>query len=152
MSGGVPPPATPADPPPLSQAAKDVGQAGLEVGKSAWAVVTSFRSLVAADLSLSRSAFGLTLAYAGVAIALGASAWLLLMAVLVMILQGTGWVGWIGSLAIPAVLSLGGAGAFAWRASKVFTDTRLDATRRQLSRFSLAEDPADIERHPEKVP
>lgn len=124
----------------------------MDVGRSAWGVLAAFRSLVAADFSLSRSAFGLTLFYTGVAIALGASAWLLLMTILVLALQASGWMGWIGAVALPAVLSLIGAAAFAWRASVIFGDTRLDASRRQLARFSLAEDPEEIEDNPERVP
>ena len=50
------------------------------------------RSLVAADISLARSAFGRTLAITGVAIVFGASAWLLLMATLVVLLNGH-WAG-----------------------------------------------------------
>lgn len=145
---GVPP----ADPPDLTRAAKDVGQAGLDVGRSLWGVITAFRSLVAADFSLSRSAFGLTLFYTGVAIALAASAWLLMMTILVLALQSSGWMGWIGAVAIPAVLSLVGASIFAWRASVIFGDTRLDASRRQLARLYLAEDPEEIEENPERVP
>lgn len=123
----------------------------MDVGRSAWGVLTAFRALVAADISLSRSAFGLTLFYTGLAIVFGASAWLLLMTTLVLALHASG-LGWIGAVAIPAVLSLVGAAGCAWRASIVFGDTRLDASRRQLARLSLAEDPQDIEENPERVP
>lgn len=141
-----------APPPELTQAAKELGQAGLEVGRSAWDVVRHFRTLFAADLSLSRSAFGLTLAWTGGAIALGASAWLMLMTLLVLWLQSTGWVGWMGAVAIPALLSAAGAAACAWFAAKYFEDTRLDATRRQLEKLGMAEDPQRVEQTPERLP
>ncbi len=141
----------PSEPPELGQAAKDIGQAGLELGRSAWSALSSFRALAAADFSLSRSALGLTLAYAGAAIALGASAWLLLMALIVLALHAAG-LGRIGAVAVPALLSLGAAAFFGWRAAVAFDDTRLNATRRQLARLGLGEDPAEVERHPERLP
>lgn len=146
MAAGV----SPGDPPELSQAAEDIAKAGLEAGRSAWGVATSFRTLVAADIALSRSAFGLTLAYTGAAIALGASAWLLLMGVLVLSLQATG-LALVWALLLPALLSATGAGICGYIASRVFTDTRLSATRRQLANLGLANDPAKIESDPEHV-
>ena len=137
--------------PDLVDAAKNIGNATREAGKSAWQVATSLRSLVAADLALSRSAFGLTLAYVGVAIALGASAWLLLMGLMVVVLQSFG-LSLLWALALPALLSSAGAALCAWLASKVFDDTQLRATRRQLARLGLAEDPEHVEREPERVP
>lgn len=138
-------------PPDLVDAAKQIGDAAADAGRSAWQVATSFRSLVAADLALSRSALGLTLVYAGIAIALFASAWLLLMGVLVLALQATG-LSLIWALALPGLLSLFGAALCAWIGSKVFDDTQLRATRRQLARIGLGEDPSDVEREPERVP
>lgn len=137
--------------PDLIDAAKNIGNATRDAGKSAWQVATSFRSLIAADLALSRSAFGLTLVYVGIAIALGASAWLLLMGVLVLALQSTG-LSLMWSLGLPALLSATGAGICTWIGSKVFEDTQLRATRRQLARLGLAEDPEHVEREPERVP
>ena len=46
---------------------------------------------------------------------------------------------------MPAV---GGGGACAWMASKVYEHTSLDATRRQLSRFGLAGAP-EQDKNPE---
>ena len=137
--------------PDLVDAAKNIGNATREAGRSAWQVATSFRSLVAADFALSRSAFGLTLVYAGIAIATGASAWLLMMAVLVVALQSTG-LSLLWSLALPALLSAVGAGICTWIGSKVFEDTQMRATRRQLARIGLAEDPEQVEREPERMP
>ena len=139
------------DPPELTLAAKQIGEAGVAVGRSLWGVATAFRALVAADLSLSRSAFGMTLALTGVAIVFGASAWLLLMALAVFSLQSAG-LSLVAAVAVPALFSLFAAIAAAWAAIRVFGDTRLNATRRQLARFSLAEDPEHVQAHPERVP
>ena len=141
----------PSDPPPLMQTAEKLGHAGKESVSAAWELLGAFRRLFAADLALSRSAFGLTLAWAGVAIALGASAWLLLMAWVVVLLHEAAGLSWSGAVAVPAQVSLLGAAGAAWWASRVFDDTRLNATRRQLARFGLGEDPADVEREPERV-
>lgn len=141
------------DPPPeLQQAAKDLGQAGIEVGRSAWDVVRHFRTLFAADLALSRVAFGVALAWAGVAIVLGASAWLLAMVSVVLWLQSTGWVGWQGAVLIPAAVSAAGGAACVWFAVKAFADTSLNATRRQLVKLGMAEDPERVEQNPELLP
>lgn len=140
------------EPPELGQAAKDLGQAGIEVGRSAWEVVHHFRTLLSADLALSRVAFGVTLAWAGVAIVLGASAWLLAMALLVLWLQSTGWVGWQGAVLLPALVSAAGAAVCVWFAVKAFADTSLIATRRQLVRLGLSEDPERVEQNPERLP
>ena len=140
------------EPPELTQAAKDLGQAGIEVGRSAWEVVRHFRTLFAAYLSLSRSALGLTLAWTGAAIALGASAWLLAMTLLVLFLQSTGWVGWQGAVLLPALVSGALAAFCAWRAMVIFEDTRLDATRRQLEKLGMGEDPERVEAAPERLP
>lgn len=142
--------APPGDPPPLTQAARDIGRAGVESGRAAWEAVGALRKLVAADFALSRSAFGLTLAWAGVGIALGASAWLLLMGLLVLGLHELG-LGWIAALSLPALVSLGGAGLAGWRAAQVFDDTRLNATRRQLAHLGWGEDPVAVERDPERL-
>ena len=107
-------------------------QAGRDAGKA-------LRILVAADVSLARSAFGRSLAFSGVAVALGASAWLLLMATLVAWLAlGLGWA-WSIALLLPAVLSLAAAAAAGWMASRYFEHTRMKATRRQFARLGFGE-------------
>jgi hypothetical protein len=99
----------------------------------------AFRILLAADVSLARSAFGRTLAFTGVAIAFGASAWLLLMAALVSWLSvGLGWA-WSLSLLLTAVLSIAATTLGGWRALRYFEHTRLQATRRQLARLGIGE-------------
>ena len=72
----------PQAPPDLGEALHALGadsRAGL---KAASESLKALRILVAADFSLARSAFGRALAFTGVAIAFGASSWLLLMAAL----------------------------------------------------------------------
>ena len=65
------------------------GQAGLAAARDA---SKAFRTLVSADVSLARSAFGRTLAFTAVAIVFGASAWLLLMASVVgLLVWRAGW-------------------------------------------------------------
>lgn len=116
----------------LGAAGSATFQAGREAGKA-------LRILVTADVSLARSAFGRTLAFSGVAIALGASAWLLLMGTLVAWLAtGLGW-SWSLALLLPAVLSLAAAGAATWAAMRYFEHTRMKATRRQLARLGFGE-------------
>ncbi len=96
----------------------------------------AWRGLIAADLALARSALGRALAWVGVAIAFGASSWLLLMAALVSLLQRFG-LSWLAALSIAALLSLGVTAFAGWRAMVYFEHTRLDATRRQLARLGL---------------
>jgi hypothetical protein len=116
----------------LGAAGSATFQAGREAGKA-------LRILVSADISLARSAFGRTLAFTGVAIALGASAWLLLMATLVAWLAlGLGWA-WSAALMLPALLSLVAAAAAGWAAMRYFEHTRMKATRRQLARLGFGE-------------
>lgn len=135
-----------ADPPSLAQAARDLGKAGVASGRAAWDVLAALRELVAADLALSRRAFGLTLAWTGAAIALGGSAWCFLMASFALLLHEIAGQRWSIALGAPALVSLLGAGWAAWRAVRLFDDTRLDATRRQLLRL-LGSDDADATPH-----
>ena len=100
---GPEPTATPQAPPDLGEALHALGadsRAGLKAASDS---LKALRILVAADFSLARSAFGRALAFTGVAIAFGASAWLLLMALMVLVLNAAG-LGWIASVAIPAAL------------------------------------------------
>lgn len=124
------------------------GRAGLGAGVDA---AKAFRNLLAADLSLARSALGRALAFTGMAIAFGASAWLLLMATLVVFLSdGLGWP-WALSLLLTALVSLGITAFGGWSAMRYFEHTRLQATRRQLARLGLDE-PAETPPAPAKTP
>jgi len=91
------------------------GRATWEAGRDA---SKAFRILLSADISLARSAFGRTLAFTGVAIAFGASAWLLLMAALIAWLSmGLGWP-WALALLGTAALSIVITGLGGWRAMR----------------------------------
>ncbi len=99
----------------------------------------AFRILLSADVSLARSAFGRTLAFTGLAIAFGASAWLLLMAALITWLSlNLGWA-WSLSMLLAAVVSIMATGLGGWKAMAYFDFTRLKATRRQLGRLGIGE-------------
>ena len=129
------------DPPELAQAARDVGRAGLDAGREAWSVITTFRRLVSADMTLSRVALGTSMAWTAGAIILGASAWMFFMGAAVLALRDAG-LSLLWALLVPAVISLLGAAGCAYAAMQVSKHTSLDATRRQLARFGLAGDPA----------
>jgi hypothetical protein len=112
------------------------GRAGLAAANDA---AKALRILVSADISLARSAFGRTLAFTGVAIAFGASAWMLLMATTTAVLhEGLGW-SWMLSLGLCAGVSLVATAAGGWMAMRYFEHTRLQATRRQLARLGIGE-------------
>ncbi len=150
MSDGqdTPPPgqAEPQAPPTSSTAAPDLAEALREFGatgragwKAANDVAKSLRILVAADVSLARSAFGRTLALTGVAIAFGASAWLLLMATLIVALtRGLGW-SWALAMLLTAGISIVATALAGWGASRYFEHTRMQATRRQFARLGMGE-------------
>ena len=125
--------------PGLRDSLRQVGTAGRATASAANDAFKALRILVTADLALARSAFGRALAFTGVAIAFGGSAWLLLMATLVVWLaRGLGWAWWQSLLAC-ALLSLAITGFAIWRALQYFEHTRLHATRRQLARLGIGE-------------
>lgn len=99
----------------------------------------ALRALISAEVSLARSAFGRTLAFTGVAIAFGASAWLLLMAALIVFLAQKAGLPWSASLLLTGALSALIAVVGGWRAMRYFEHTRLQATRRQLARLGVGE-------------
>lgn len=125
--------------PDLGESLRQVGAAGRASLGAATDAAKAFRTLLIADVSLARSALGRTLALTGVAIAFGASAWLLLMATLVVYLtRGLGW-SWALSLLVTALLSLVITAIAAWQGMSYFEHTRLQATRRQLARLGIGE-------------
>lgn len=125
--------------PDLAEALRRVGATGRATWSAGREAATALRVLVSADISLARSAFGRTLAFTGIAIAFGASAWLLLMATLIVWLSlGLGWA-WSLSLLLAAALSAAVCGFAGWRAMRYFEHTRLQATRRQLARLGIGE-------------
>lgn len=129
----------PSSVPDIEQALRDLrstGKATLGAGRHA---ATALRILVSADISLARSAFGRTLALTGVAIAFGASAWLLLMAALITFLSRHTGLSWTWSLLLTAGLSASVTGLSIWLSLRYFEHTRLQATRRQLARLGVGE-------------
>jgi len=115
---------------------KDTGRATWSAGNDAF---KAFRILFTADVSLARSAFGRTLALTGVAIAFGASCWLLLMAALVTWLSRGLGMSFAAALLLCAVLSAAITGWAIWQAQRYFDHTRMQATRRQLARRGIGE-------------
>ena len=115
---------------------RDTGKATLSAGRDAG---KALRILLSADVSLARSAFGRTLAFTGVAIAFGASAWLLLMAALVTWLGAGLGMPWSLAMLLTAVLSAVAAAVGTWIAMRYFEHTRMKASRRQLARLGFGE-------------
>lgn len=125
--------------PELTEWLRQLGATGRATWTAGRGTATAFRILVSADVSLARSAFGRTLAFTGVAIAFGASAWLLLMAALIAWLTlGLGW-NWSLALLLTAAISLVVTVIAGWMAMRYFEHTRLQATRRQLARLGIGE-------------
>ena len=99
---GRPDPDTPEPAAELLEALRQIGATGRASLGASVDTAKAFRSLVVADVSLARSALGRTLALSGVAIAAGASAWLLLMGALVVFLSARLGMPWLGALLLPA--------------------------------------------------
>ena len=124
--------------PDLAEALKDLGASGRAGLSAAGDAAKALRILIAADIALARSAFGRTLAFTAVAIAFGASAWLLLMATMIAALQSVGF-SWLWALLLAAALSVAITLYSGWRAMRYFEHTRLQATRRQFARLGFGE-------------
>ena len=130
---------TPGPAPDLGESLRQVGAAGRAGLGAAVDAAKALRILVSADISLARSALGRTLAFTGVAIAFGASAWLLLMATLIVFMSRTLEWPWTVSLLITSLLSLAITVFAGWKSMQYFEHTRLQATRRQLARLGIGE-------------
>lgn len=128
-----------ADAPDLGESLREVGGAARAGLKEAGKTAKAFRALVAADVSLARSAMGRTLAMTGVAIVFGASCWLFLMATLVVFLTRQLGLPWAVSMLLAALASGAVASWAVWRADFYFDHTRMQATRRQLARLGIGE-------------
>ncbi len=126
-------------PPDLLEAIRQIGATGRASLGATGDAARAMRTLVAADISLARSALGRTLALSGFAIAFGGSAWLLLMATLVVFLSRQLGLPWSAALLIPALLSVATTVLAGWLAVRYFEHTRLQATRRQLARIGIGE-------------
>jgi hypothetical protein len=128
----------PEPPPDLEESLRGIGKTAKASLGAAADSARALRSLVAADLSLARSAMGRALTFAGVAVVFGASAWLLLMGTLVALLRTFG-LSWLLSMLVAAGLSLAVTVYACLRAMHYFDHTRLQATRRQLARLGIGE-------------
>ena len=138
-AGNDPAADSPQPPPDLLESLRQVGAAGRASAQAAADTGKALRSLLAADFSLARSAFGRTLAFTGVAIVFGASAWLLLMTALIVFLnRQVGWPWWAALLSCAA-LSIVGAVVSVKVGMRYFEHTRMKATRRQLARLGIGE-------------
>jgi membrane protein implicated in regulation of membrane protease activity len=127
------------DAPGIEESLRQLGATGRATWSAGRDASKAFRILLAADISLARSAFGRTLAFTGVSIAAGAAAWLLVMGALVAWLSlGLGWP-WSLSLLLAALVSALVTWYGGWRAMRYFDHTRLQATRRQLARLGVGE-------------
>lgn len=122
----------------LGESLRDLGASGRASLGAAADAAKALRSLIAADLSLARSALGRALAYVAVAIAFGVSSWLLLVATLVTLLSALG-LSWFAAMLIGATISLAVTGFAGWQAMRYFEHTSLEATRRQLARLGIGE-------------
>lgn len=147
MSDANPPPerepeadATP--PPGIDEALRQVGAAGKATLGSGKDTLRALRRLISADLALARSSFGRSLAWAGVAIAFGASSWLLVTGAMIALLQRLGF-SWLQSLSFTAVASLAMTALAIWRVACFFDHMGMHATRRQLSRLGLFDEHDD---------
>lgn len=123
-------------PPDLIDSLKEVGEAGRAAYGSAKDTGRAMRALVSADFALARSAFGRALAWAGVAIVFGASAWLLVTGALIALMQRFGF-SWLQSLSFAALLSVAVTALAIWKVGRYFDYTGMHATRRQLSKLGL---------------
>lgn len=132
----------PAATPSLDESVRQVSHAGKATAEAAKHSLRSLRRLASADFALARSAFGRALAWAGVAIVFGGSAWLLTAATLIALMQRMG-LSWLQSLLITSIASLIVAAVAAWRVSYFFQHTGMHSTRRQLSRLGLFDEPSD---------
>ena len=139
----TPPPQGGADPaspaPDLAQTLRELRDSGKAGAGAVGDAARALRELIAADISLARSAAGRSGVFGGLAVMFGVSAWLLLMAALLVVLSN--------QLGLPWWISLGGCGLLsalgAWlslrKANEYFEHTRLKATRRQLARLGIGE-------------
>lgn len=132
------PTAKPQTPPDLGEALHALGADGRAGLKAANDSFKALRILMAADVSLARSAFGRTLAFTGMAIAFGASAWLLLMGAMIAAMHLAG-LSWPVAMLISAALSIAITVGAAIGATRYFEHTRLQATRRQFARLGFGE-------------
>ncbi|WP_425480717.1 phage holin family protein [Luteimonas yindakuii] len=130
--------------PHLDESVRRIGKSGRDTARSALDTGRALRRLISADFALARSATGRAMAWVAIAVVFGASAWLLLMGALIVLLQRIDGISWLGSFSITALVSLVVTGVAGWRASVFFDYAGMHASRRQLQRLGLfSEDDED---------
>lgn len=127
--------------PELIEAIRQLGASGRAGLDAAGETGRAMHALVAADLSLARSALGRALVYAVVAAVFGGTAWLLATATLVVFLSRSLGIAWSLSLLVTTLASALLALLGAWLALRYLKYTRLQATRRQLGRLGIGAAP-----------
>ena len=127
------------EPPHLDESVRRVTAAGRQTFASGRDTARALRRLLRADLALARAAAGRTLAWLALTIVFGTSAWLLTLALLVILLHSFG-LSWLVAALIAATLNLLITGLAGWRAMVYARHTGLKATRRQLTRLGLLKD------------
>jgi hypothetical protein len=124
-----------------------IGAEGRATLGSALDTGRALRRLASADFALARSALGRGLAWTGVAVVFGASAWLLLTGAMIALMQASG-LSWLASISIAAAISLAVAGIAAWRVSVFFDMAGMHATRRALSELGMFNETDDDDGDP----
>ena len=144
-----PRPISGADAPGIGEAIHSIGEAGKESLDSGRDIVRAMRRLVAADIAQARIVLARAAVWLGVAVAFGASAWLLVMAALIVGLNHIG-LSWLAATSISAVVSVVIAGVGAWQALRYFEMARFEASRKQLAHLTRrsSEDEEDEVRKP----
>lgn len=127
---------TPGAPPPgIGEAFGTLGQAGRESVASGRDMTRAMRRLVAAEVAQARIVLARAAVWLAIAVAFGASAWLLLMAALIAGLHALG-LSWLASTSISALVSLLVAAIGAWQTLRYFEMARFESTRKQLAHLS----------------
>lgn len=128
----------PGDPPGIGEAFETLGQAGRESLDSGRDMGRAMRRLVAAEVAQARIVLARAAVWLAVAVAFGASAWLLLMAALIAGLHALG-LSWLAATSISAAVSLLVAAIGGWQALRYFEMARFEASRKQLAHLSRRE-------------
>jgi uncharacterized membrane protein YqjE len=128
----------------LKQDAASLLEAGRNVAREYRGAGSSFRRLVLSDLALARVALIRGLVFLLLCALTAGTAWVTLMAIIVIALHQTG-LSLLWSLALPLLVSLGAA-YYAWHvARKALAFADLDATRRQLAAWFPPTQPISTE-------
>lgn len=128
----------PGDPPGIGEAFETLGQAGRESLDSGRDMGRAMRRLVAAEVAQARIVLARAAVWLAIAVAFGASAWLLLMAALIVGLHALG-LSWLAATSISAAVSLLVAAIGGWQALRYFEMARFQASRKQLAHLSRRE-------------